>query len=1284
MRKSFRVLLITLHALKKGNQFVKKTLCLILTLLTFVTLAFAPNAFAQDTSLDYVVRTIYFVPKDRESNPNMDRKLDSLMKGVKQFYADLMEYHGFGEKTFRLETDATGNTIVHHVTGKFNNAYYQNPEERNGSLIVWDEIEEQFDTSKNIYLMVLDTSDGIVIGDLNPAGLGSGGSHNGRVLLPAHNYNAASHELGHAFGLPHDPRIDASRWTARSSDPMITSFCAAEWLDVNRYFNPIQEASVDNKPSFQMSTASLISAPHTIRLQFEVADPDGLHQAQLFRASDKGGPSTFNYPGVIACKKLDGKTTTVEFVTSELTVLNPRVLLRLIDVHGNFTASQSFDLDLTDLLPQTEMISIPDPNLSSTATVPKDGLLVHYTFEETEGTTAADVSGNGNNATLTGNAGWYPTGALQLDGSNNTSAVDEDAENYLNGLTAITIALWVKADTTEHNSGFIYGDWTGSGAQDRSLVLRYDRSGNRGSNVITAVVPTAQRTYQRYESARDVQTTEWQHITLTWSSGNQIALYINGELDVPTYNDQLTVGSVSRLSRLLIGQSSFDHGTSWRGLIDEVLIYNRVLTQQEITGIVGDIPTVDTPPINVVPLPIPINVVPLPTNTSKIKLAVGSVTWTTTPTDTEDITYTLRVTNIGDTLDQINLTVSGDVDTAILDKTSVTLQVDAHEDVTLTIPRAALSDIRTYSVTVTATSGNDSTITDIVNTKTTVTVADARLENGLLVHYTFDESEGAIASDASGNGRDASLIGNASWNSTGGRIGGALQLDGSQGSSAVDEDGEDYLNGLTALTVALWVKADAIPNSVGLIYGNRVLSGTIDRSLVIRYNSRDKNILAAVRLNDAKRQEYRSASDVQTTAWQHIVLTWQSGDRLALYINGVLDTPTYNDNAIEGSVASLDKFLIGQASFDQQRSWSGLIDDVRVYNRVLPRQEITDLASGIVNPKTTVTDDPSPHKVVFSEVMFESEGGEGSLPQWIEVYNNSTNEVNLRGWKLHWKRLQPTLLEVTTTFKEDFRIPAQQSRLIITALGRHSGGGNLSDEVVYQLHVLHAEELAQNDIANRNRLITRGGFSLKLTNSKGVLVDHIGTLIGDKQSWQLHECLVEGVRTALIRRFDEGVPRAGTERRGWRRAIDAKRLAAGIYYGSQHDLGTPGYRRGKPLPVELSQFSARFVDGQVMIKWTTESELDNAGFNILRSQSKQGRFVKVNPTLIQGAGTTGERNEYTWTDTTAKPNTVYYYQIEDVSHAGVRKQLATVRLRGLVSASGKFITRWADLKSENP
>ncbi len=119
---------------------------------------------------------------------------------------------------------------------------------------------------------------------------------------------------------------------------------------------------------------------------------------------------------------------------------------------------------------------------------------------------------------------------------------------------------------------------------------------------------------------------------------------------------------------------------------------------------------------------------------------------------------------------------------------------------------------------------------------------------------------------------------------------------------------------------------------------------------------------------------------------------------------------------------------------------------------------------------------------------------------------------------------------------------------------------------------------------------------------------------------------------------------------------------------------------GEPLPVTLSHFRAEHTDAGVVLKWTTESEVDNAGFYIYRSETREGEFKVVNPTMIQGAGTIGERNEYTWTDTTAKPNVAYYYQIEDVSYAGVRKQLATVRLKGLVSASGKLATSWGDLK----
>ena len=340
---------------------MKTTFCLTLTLLTFITLSFLPNSFALDASPKYVVRVIYIVPNDREPDPNMDTKLGTFMKETQQFYADLMEFHGFGRKTFRLETDATGDVIVHHVNGKHSDAHYQNSSE--GSMIVWEEIKEQFDTSKNIYVLALDISGPIIAyGGTAVAGLAEMHSHYGMALVPASDPGVALwHELGHNFGLTHDSRVEAKRWiNPASRDPMITSFCAAEWMDVNRYFNPIQEAVVldDKEAQVDMLKPSSAASPYAIRLQFKVVDPDGLHQAQLSRFSDYDA-------GVIACKKLNGKEITVEFITTHLVGdINDGVQLRLIDMHGNFT-SHYFPIDITDLLPKAKVISIPDPNLAS-------------------------------------------------------------------------------------------------------------------------------------------------------------------------------------------------------------------------------------------------------------------------------------------------------------------------------------------------------------------------------------------------------------------------------------------------------------------------------------------------------------------------------------------------------------------------------------------------------------------------------------------------------------------------------------------------------------------------------------------------------------------------------------------------------------------------------------------------------------------------------------------------------------------------------------------------------
>ena len=150
----------------------------------------------------------------------------------------------------------------------------------------------------------------------------------------------------------------------------------------------------------------------------------------------------------------------------------------------------------------------------------------------------------------------------------------------------------------------------------------------------------------------------------------------------------------------------------------------------------------------------------------------------------------------------------------------------------------------------------------------------------------------------------------------------------------------------------------------------------------------------------------------------------------------------------------------------------------------------------------------------------------------------------------------------------------------------------------------------------------------------------------------------------------------------WVHAVDTAGDASAqvTYYGDEDDYGTPLYSIGAALPVSLSYFRPTLENGEVVIRWTTQSELDNAGFNILRGDSRDGEFKQVNSELVQGAGTTGERNTYKWIDESAKPGVIYYYQIEDVSFAGEHQTLTTTKLKGLISAENKLTTLWGGLK----
>ena len=84
------------------------------------------------------------------------------------------------------------------------------------------------------------------------------------------------------------------------------------------------------------------------------------------------------------------------------------------------------------------------------------------------------------------------------------------------------------------------------------------------------------------------------------------------------------------------------------------------------------------------------------------------------------------------------------------------------------------------------------------------------------------------------------------------------------------------------------------------------------------------------------------------------------------------------------------------------------------------------------------------------------------------------------------------------------------------------------------------------------------------------------------------------------------------------------------------------------VPVELSAFTANVDNRNVVLNWTTESELNNQGFEIER-KTAESQFVAIGH--VQGNGTTTERKEYSFTDASVEAGQ-YFYRLKQVDYNG--------------------------------
>jgi hypothetical protein len=194
--------------------------------------------------------------------------------------------------------------------------------------------------------------------------------------------------------------------------------------------------------------------------------------------------------------------------------------------------------------------------------------------------------------------------------------------------------------------------------------------------------------------------------------------------------------------------------------------------------------------------------------------------------------------------------------------------------------------------------------------------------------WKLDEAGGETAEDSAGN-NDGTLVGDPQWQPSAGKIGGALKFDG------VDDYVEtDYATDFSAWTVAVWVNSPAAPKSA-------MPSGPVHRekNYQINWDHGDSTFRGAAGIQVGGIWHGASFGNLQGNTWYHLAATYD-GENLKAYKDGVLITNNSAPSGTPEAESATLKFGKHSAASDY---FGGTIDDVRIYNYALSKEEIEAL-----------------------------------------------------------------------------------------------------------------------------------------------------------------------------------------------------------------------------------------------------------------------------------------------------------------------------------------------------
>ncbi|HWW83918.1 MAG TPA: LamG-like jellyroll fold domain-containing protein, partial [Vicinamibacterales bacterium] len=244
------------------------------------------------------------------------------------------------------------------------------------------------------------------------------------------------------------------------------------------------------------------------------------------------------------------------------------------------------------------------------------------------------------------------------------------------------------------------------------------------------------------------------------------------------------------------------------------------------------------------------------------------------------------------------------------------------------------------SVTVSAnqTSAAKPAVSLSVAASNTVVAPAPIIDPALAAFWPLDDGVGTTAFDASGGGRNGTLLSGNRW--TTGRLGGALSFDGHR-----DHVTTTFVESLSAWTVAAWVWSPAAPSST-------FRSGPVDRgkNFQINWDAPDAAFRGAVAMSADGMWYGASFGKLEANRWYYLVGSYD-GAFLCAYVNGMLATanPVYGKPDLESLPLTIGT-AAGASSY-----FAGVVSGVRIYRRAISAADVAALARPDATPPTAVT-----------------------------------------------------------------------------------------------------------------------------------------------------------------------------------------------------------------------------------------------------------------------------------------------------------------------------------------